>query len=104
MHLRSDWVPSVCPSFATNPLDLKSSSRLSLASSPRGIQAADSRASSLCRPITPQSVVVSNIQLTFDPKALPALGNRTPLFATVELSPSLGSMPSRPQHITAEMR
>eukprot|EP00906_Rhabdomonas_costata_P030231 RCo042704 len=86
----------------TNPLDAKWPSSLSLPVSPNQ----SSNQIALRRPSGPPSmvVVVSNIQLTFDPKALPTLENRTPLFATVELSPSSAPTPSRPQHITAEIR
>eukprot|EP00906_Rhabdomonas_costata_P034630 RCo048707 len=89
------------------PLELKCPTSSSLPFCPNPIQAASSPAArSLRRPRRSHStvVVVSHIQLRFDPTALPTLGNRSPLSATLELSPSSASSRSSSQHTTAEIR
>eukprot|EP00906_Rhabdomonas_costata_P026076 RCo037189 len=90
--------PGRC-SEGTNPLDLKWASSSTLSISSRANQTVFTSP-----PPSVAVVVVSNIQLTFDPKALPVLGDRTPLFATLELLSSSTPTPSPQRHTTAEMR
>eukprot|EP00906_Rhabdomonas_costata_P005297 RCo007963 len=93
-------------SLGANPIPLDVSTCSSLASSPRGVQRVSSAASSNLRPACSPAtmVVVSNIQLNFDPNTAPALREPFPLFVTVGLSPNASSSPAPTQRTTAEVR